>query len=185
MFQCILFYFECIKQVKTQELLQNDPDFMVPSVIPDLSTMKILTTEFVSGVAIDQAFLLPQEERDKLARKILKLTLNELFVFRFMQTDPNFSNFLYPEQNEVLIRPKSISFVFISFISMCCCAILAFQINSGDRKLRLIDFGASRGFSVEFVSNYLDLVLACANRDTQGVLAASRALGLLTGERVT
>ena len=32
---------------------------------------------------------------DKVAERLLHLCLRELFEFRFMQTDPNWSNFLY------------------------------------------------------------------------------------------
>uniref|UniRef100_A0A182N542 BTB domain-containing protein n=1 Tax=Anopheles dirus TaxID=7168 RepID=A0A182N542_9DIPT len=36
-----------------------------------------------------------QEHRDHIAYSVMKLCLNELFTFRCMQTDPNWSNFLY------------------------------------------------------------------------------------------
>ena len=34
-------------------------------------------------------------ERDRVGTRLLWLSLAELFTFRFMQTDPNWSNFLY------------------------------------------------------------------------------------------
>ena len=36
-----------------------------------------------------------QAERDRVGTRLLWLSLAELFTFRFMQTDPNWSNFLY------------------------------------------------------------------------------------------
>ena len=36
-----------------------------------------------------------QAERDRIGTRLLWLSLAELFTFRFMQTDPNWSNFLY------------------------------------------------------------------------------------------
>lgn len=36
-----------------------------------------------------------QKERDYIGTELLRITLRELFEFRFMQTDPNFANFLY------------------------------------------------------------------------------------------
>lgn len=36
-----------------------------------------------------------QDHRNHIARSVMKLCLNELFTFRCMQTDPNWSNFLY------------------------------------------------------------------------------------------
>lgn len=41
----------------------------------------------------------PQEIRDDVAKKLLRLTLRELFEFRFMQTDPNWGNFLYDPES--------------------------------------------------------------------------------------
>ena len=38
---------------------------------------------------------LPQEERDFIGSALLRLCMREVFSFRFMQTDPNFANFLY------------------------------------------------------------------------------------------
>lgn len=36
-----------------------------------------------------------QSLRDEVGAKLLRLTLKELFDWRFMQTDPNWGNFLY------------------------------------------------------------------------------------------
>lgn len=45
------------------------------------------------------AFLLPQV-RDRVATRLLALTLKELFEWRFMQTDPNWGNFLYDADSD-------------------------------------------------------------------------------------
>ena len=43
-----------------------------------------------------------QETRDYITLIILELLLRELFIFRYMQTDPNWANFLYnPETKQV------------------------------------------------------------------------------------
>jgi hypothetical protein len=73
----------------------NDPFFYVPDVVADLSSSHVLTSEFVRGTSLEHAVALPQTTRDMLARQILRLCLQELFVWRLMQTDPNWSNFLY------------------------------------------------------------------------------------------
>jgi aarF domain-containing kinase len=78
-----------------KETVGNDPFFYVPDVVPELSSKHVLTTEFVRGVSLERAVELPQATRDMLAREILRLCLKELFVWRLMQTDPNWSNFLY------------------------------------------------------------------------------------------
>lgn len=76
-------------------LLKDDPAFLVPDVVPELCTSAVMTSVLAPGVAIDQTRGLSQEERDHIGTQLLRLTLRELFEFRFMQTDPNFANFLY------------------------------------------------------------------------------------------
>ena len=43
-----------------------------------------------------------QDVRDAVGTTLLQLTLKELFQWRFMQTDPNWGNFLYDEHSRVL-----------------------------------------------------------------------------------
>ena len=57
-----------------------------------------------------------------------------------------------------------------------------FLYDSPSRRLTLIDFGAAKEYPVRFVDEYLRMVAACARRDGEGVLAASRELGFLTGD---
>ncbi|XP_055817993.1 protein ABC transporter 1, mitochondrial [Solanum dulcamara] len=83
-------------------LLSGTKGFYVPVVIDDLSSKRVLTSELVPGIPIDKVALLDQETRNYVGRKLLKLTLMELFVFRFMQTDPNWSNFLYDESEKTI-----------------------------------------------------------------------------------
>jgi hypothetical protein len=45
---------------------------------------------------------LSQEVRDHVGTCLLRLTLRELYDWRFMQTDPNWGNFLYDQQSGVL-----------------------------------------------------------------------------------
>ncbi|KAJ4920482.1 hypothetical protein JOQ06_022007 [Pogonophryne albipinna] len=92
---------ECAR--KFQELLKDDPYFYVPDVVPELSGSHVLTTALVPGFPLDQAVDLSQELRDQICEQILNLCLRELFEFRYMQTDPNWSNFFFdPEAHKVM-----------------------------------------------------------------------------------
>jgi aarF domain-containing kinase len=96
---------KCQKQFKANFLC--DPTVYVPEVIDQLSTKRILTSEMVSGLPIDRIalgsqFALSQDERNRLASTLLTVCLKELFVHRFMQTDPNWSNFLYDPKTQKL-----------------------------------------------------------------------------------
>lgn len=80
-----------------------DPYFQIPTVFREHSTSKILVSEFVQGETIDKCESLPQHTRDLLGERLLDLTLRELFEYRFMQTDPNWSNYLYNKHNGKII----------------------------------------------------------------------------------
>ncbi|CAH0482708.1 unnamed protein product [Peronospora belbahrii] len=95
---------ECdyIKEAENQERFKKlieqsgmSDKFVVPRVYGELSTARILTTQLISGVAVDKAVHLSQDVRDSIGRRLLELTIHELFDWRFMQTDPNWSNFMY------------------------------------------------------------------------------------------
>lgn len=43
-----------------------------------------------------------QEVRDAVGTLLLQLTLKELFQWRFMQTDPNWGNFLFDGNSGIL-----------------------------------------------------------------------------------
>ncbi|XP_007252062.3 atypical kinase COQ8A, mitochondrial [Astyanax mexicanus] len=87
---------ECGK--KFQELLKDHPYFYVPSVIDELSNQHVLTTELVYGFPLDKVDEFPQELKNEICEQILILCLRELFEFRYMQTDPNWSNFFFDPQ---------------------------------------------------------------------------------------
>ncbi|RLN44466.1 hypothetical protein BBJ28_00005941 [Nothophytophthora sp. Chile5] len=76
--------------------------YVVPRVYRELSTSRILTTQLISGVAVDKAVNLSQDVRNGIARRILQLTIRELFDWRFMQTDPNWSNFMYNASTDTI-----------------------------------------------------------------------------------
>uniref|UniRef100_F6TP03 Coenzyme Q8B n=1 Tax=Ornithorhynchus anatinus TaxID=9258 RepID=F6TP03_ORNAN len=85
-----------------RQLLAGDPFFRVPEVIEELSTGRVLAMELVGGVPLDQCQGLDQEVRNEICSHLLRLCLRELFEFRFMQTDPNWANFLYDAQRHQL-----------------------------------------------------------------------------------
>ncbi|KAG2498015.1 hypothetical protein HYH03_004273 [Edaphochlamys debaryana] len=91
--------YEAACQARYRDLIAADPSlaahFHVPAVVPALSSRRVLTTEWVAGVPIDKVCELSQEVRDRVGSRLLRLTLCELFEWKFMQTDPNWGNFLY------------------------------------------------------------------------------------------
>jgi predicted unusual protein kinase regulating ubiquinone biosynthesis (AarF/ABC1/UbiB family) len=79
-----------------RELVSDDAGFVVPQVDNDLTTPRILAMERLLGPPVEDLLSPehPQEQRDDIATRLLELLFRELFEFRLMQTDPNFSNYL-------------------------------------------------------------------------------------------
>lgn len=144
---------EASNQMTYRDLILNDTQlshtFRVPKVFHDLSTKRILTSEYVPGVPIDRAHMLPLETRDRVATDMLKLTMRELFMFGFQQSDPNWANYMYDDATGTI---------------------------------SLIDFGAARPYPEPFLKTYLQLIIACADRDEDAIIQRSVDLGFLTGE---
>ncbi|MBN3314403.1 COQ8A kinase, partial [Atractosteus spatula] len=137
---------ECARKFK--ELLKDHPLFYVPAVIDELSSRHVLTTELVPGFPLDQADDLSQDLKNEICENILMLCLRELFEFRYMQTDPNWSNFFYDPQTH---------------------------------RVALLDFGATRGFDLDFTDVYIEVIKAAADGNRQRVLDKSVEMKFLTG----
>ena len=88
---------EAANTERYRALVEDDPSVFVPRVHADLSSRRVLALDRVYALPIDDLRSPdhPQERRDALGQQLLRLVLRELFVFRFMQTDPNFANYLY------------------------------------------------------------------------------------------
>ncbi|KAL7797480.1 ABC1 family domain-containing protein [Trichoderma ceciliae] len=138
---------ECARRYK--ELLQGEEDvFEAPDVYPEASGKQVLTMDFLHGIGVTRVKSFSQQQRDWIGTQILRLCLREITEFKFMQTDPNWTNFLY---------------------------------NAETGKLELLDFGASREYPEEFISQYVRLLECASRRDREGVKTFSEGLGYLTG----
>ena len=87
---------EAVSLERYADLLSGDGDVVVPRPVLELTTRHVLAMDFVAGVPISELWLkdAPQVRRDRAAAQTLRVVLRELFEFGFMQSDPNFANFL-------------------------------------------------------------------------------------------
>ncbi|CAD7696232.1 unnamed protein product [Ostreobium quekettii] len=97
---------EMRSQARFRDLVEGDETccahFQVPAIVPELCSTRVLTSEWVPGVAIDKVHEMPSEVRNRVGSRLLYITLRELFTWRFMQTDPNWGNFLYDSETDML-----------------------------------------------------------------------------------
>lgn len=92
-------YLEAFNQV-----LDGDERFVLPQLLPDLTTEHVLAMTYVSGQPIEVIEDLPQADRDRVMASLIELMFMELFELRMVQTDPNFANYLYrPNSGEIVL----------------------------------------------------------------------------------
>ncbi|KAL5496170.1 hypothetical protein ACEPAH_3087 [Sanghuangporus vaninii] len=142
----------CARFFGSQDALGKDRRFRIPWVWEG-STERVLVMQQMDGVSVGGNIVdnLSQESRDqlsKIASTILELCMKELFEFRMMQTDPNWSNFLWNEQR---------------------------------RQIELIDFGATRSYSKEFIDKWMYILQAAVAEDYEACVHWSLELGYLKG----
>lgn len=108
------------------ERLRHDSRFVVPRVLREFSSPKILATSFERGLRVDDPLIqsLSQERRNKLALNFLDLYFQEIFDWGVVQTDPHSGNY------RIRINPQ------------------------GHDQLVLFDFGATRSYSSDFLFSY-------------------------------
>ena len=82
-----------------KNLLSDEQDtFLVPSIIDEASAAQVLTMERMEGIGVTKSQAFNQEQKDWIGTQILRLCLREIIEFKYMQTDPNWTNFLYNAQ---------------------------------------------------------------------------------------
>lgn len=93
--------------VRYKKALADDPSFWVPEYFPDHSTDKILTMSYFPGTPIEtlaeSSYDDQQELRNDVAERMMRLLHRELYEFGLMQTDPNFANYQYDEEDDRIV----------------------------------------------------------------------------------
>lgn len=162
---------EAQNQERFKLLVESDPALIphmsVPGVVSDLSSRQVLTSEWMTGEPVDRVVALDQDTRNRVARLILLLTLRELFDWRFMQTDPNWSNFLYDGSTGKL--------ALLDFG-----ASRSYQKAFVDKYLELVWAAANRDTSKLMIASH-QLGFLTGDESTQ-MLRAHESAGLVVGE---
>lgn len=138
-----------------KEMISRFPEYYVPKVMRDLTTKSVLTTEFVPGVPLDKCFELPYEDRFRIAYGAMKLCLLELFDLQCMQTDPNWSNFLYDAKSKklMLIDFGSTRFYSKTFIENYKEVI---KCAANNDRAGVLDLSRKMGFLTGYESKQMD-----------------------------
>ena len=84
--------------------LGDDERFLLPRVIPSLSSSRVLGMTYVPGIPIEDVVHEDPDERNRVLSLLFELLLVEMFELRLVQTDPNFANYRYdPDTGQVIL----------------------------------------------------------------------------------
>lgn len=94
---------EAAQIVLFRDMLKDLHQFRIPAVHSDWSTPSILAMDFMSGAEIEAVAHEPQAVRDQVMTDLVLLALCELFDFGLMQTDPNFTNYMFETETRKIV----------------------------------------------------------------------------------
>lgn len=96
---------EAYFMTRAGEIFSHDERFLVPKLIPELSTDRVLAMQRMHGKSLTEWLKTNPtvSEKDKLARSLFELFILEFFKYGFVQTDPNPGNFLITSDNQIVL----------------------------------------------------------------------------------
>ncbi|HVX18218.1 MAG TPA: AarF/ABC1/UbiB kinase family protein [Acidimicrobiales bacterium] len=92
---------EARNQQRFADLYRGDPSIHVPEVVPELSTERVLTTEYVDAMRWQAALAQPQDLRDQWGLAICRFVFGTLRDARLFNADPHPGNYLFHADGRV------------------------------------------------------------------------------------
>ncbi len=137
---------------KVIQQVRGDDRYLVPEVVDEFSTRRVLASQFIVGHAVDsnEVQSLSMARRNRLGLAFLEHYLKELLVYRFVQTDAHLGNF------QIQIDSK----------------------GENDR-LVMMDFGAMREVEADFLTNFFKVLKGSILQDRELIRNGGMGLGIL------
>ncbi|MFI6867964.1 ABC1 kinase family protein [Nocardia sp. NPDC050406] len=92
---------EARTQRQIAELYTGHPFIFVPDTMPELSTTRVLVSEYFSGRGFEEIRALPDTERDRIGEIIYRFYVGSLFTFNEFCGDPHPGNLLLGDDGRV------------------------------------------------------------------------------------
>lgn len=138
-----------------RDYFKDDPHVVVPRPFLEVSTPRVLVTELVGGLSVQEFAdsTASDEARAFLGKKFLEVFYTELFKIGKVQTDPNFANYK-----------------------------VRWSFGVSEPGLVLLDFGATKAFDEAFRRQYAVLAQACLDDDYGAIRDEAVRIGFLKPE---
>jgi predicted unusual protein kinase regulating ubiquinone biosynthesis (AarF/ABC1/UbiB family) len=96
---------EAANMRRMAELHREIPGIVVPRVIDERSSDRVLTMEFLAGIGPDDACSdrYSQEQKDVWGTQLFEFVMRGLFAHRFLHADPNLANFAFLEDGRIIV----------------------------------------------------------------------------------
>ena len=96
---------EAANMRRMAELHRDVPEIVIPRVVSEASTRRVLTMELTEGLPAEAACSTecPQRLRDAWARVLFEFQLRGLFEHRCLHADPNLANFAFLDDGRVIV----------------------------------------------------------------------------------
>ncbi|MBF6437291.1 ABC1 kinase family protein [Nocardia cyriacigeorgica] len=95
------YHAEAETQRQISELYAGHPFIVVPRPVPELSTRRVLVSEYLVGSGFEEIKEMPQAERDRIGEIIYRFYVGSLFVFNEFCGDPHPGNVMLTEDGRV------------------------------------------------------------------------------------
>ncbi len=86
---------EAAAQLRFQLLFAGDPWLRVPTVIPERSAQRVLTTTLATGLSFDQALRAPEADRRAWAESLFRFVFGSVLWEGVLNADPHPGNYIF------------------------------------------------------------------------------------------
>ncbi|WP_433601098.1 ABC1 kinase family protein [Nocardia sp. CA-135953] len=95
------YHAEAATQLQIAELYAGHPFIIVPRSLPELSTTRVLVSEYVAGKGFEEIRQLPAAERNRIGEIIYRFYVGSLFSFNEFCGDPHPGNVLLADDGRI------------------------------------------------------------------------------------
>lgn len=96
---------EAANMKRMAKLHETVAEVVVPGVIEEASSQRVLTMEYVPGISPDEACSdrYDQALKDRWGERLLEFVIRGLVAQRFLHADPNFANYAFLEDGRIIV----------------------------------------------------------------------------------
>ncbi|TXD35607.1 AarF/ABC1/UbiB kinase family protein [Lujinxingia vulgaris] len=85
------------------ELHKDDDYIVVPQVVGERSSQRVLTLTFEGGDRLEELAAYPQETRDQIGERLYRMSLSQIFRHRAVHADPNPGNYAFRPDGTIVL----------------------------------------------------------------------------------